>query len=60
MVDKIDCFARINEDICNALNEKNCEDCVFYKHKDDVKDYDKILKQGAKELLKNKKYQKEE
>lgn len=50
--DKKDCFARINKKICNALSEKECKNCNFYKYKDDVLDYEEILKQGKKELLK--------
>ena len=50
--DKIDCFARINKEICNALIKKECKNCSFYKHKDDVSDYEEILKKGKKELLK--------
>lgn len=37
---KTDCFAYKNEnDIeeCYALNELNCENCKFYKHRDKVK-----------------------
>ena len=49
--DKKECFARINKEICNALSEKECENCNFYKCKDDVLDYEEILKQGKKELL---------
>lgn len=57
--DKKDCFARINEKICNALNEKVCKNCNFYKCKDDVLDYDEILKQGKKQLLKKGRQQNE-
>ena len=53
--DKIDCFARINEHICNALNEKKCENCSFYKSKDQVKNYSVFIKKGKKELLGNNK-----
>lgn len=35
--DKITCFAyKVRENgtvLCNALDEKNCEDCAFYKDK---------------------------
>ncbi len=53
-IDKIDCFARINEKICNALNEKTCENCSFYKNKKDVPNYSIYLKKGKKELLDKK------
>lgn len=49
--DKIDCFARINENICNALNEKKCENCSFYKNKKEVPNYSAFIKKGKKELL---------
>ncbi len=53
MEDKKDCFARIDENLCNALLEKKCNNCSFYKHKDEVKDYKSILEKGKKEILKN-------
>ncbi len=53
-IDKIDCFARINEKTCNALNEKKCENCSFYKNKKDVPNYSIYLKKGKKELLDKK------
>lgn len=53
--DKINCFARINETTCNALTEKKCENCSFYKSKEEVPNYSKYLKVGKKELLKAKK-----
>lgn len=46
--DKIDCFARINESICNALNTKECKNCRFYKHKKDVPNYSIYLKKEKK------------
>lgn len=49
--DKLDCFARINESICNALNTKECKNCRFYKNKKDVPNYSIYLKKGKKELL---------
>jgi len=49
--DKIDCFAKINESICNALNTKECKNCRFYKNKKDVPNYSIYLKKGKKELL---------
>ena len=48
--DKPDCFARINEKVCNALNEKKCENCSFYKPKKDVPNYSKYIAMGRKEL----------
>lgn len=50
-----DCFARIDDKTCNALTEKKCENCSFYKPKDQVPDYKKYLKLGKKELKKDKK-----
>ncbi len=41
--DKINCFARISKESCNALNEKKCKNCSFYKHKNQVPDYKKYL-----------------
>ena len=55
MEDKKDCFARINENLCNALLEKKCKDCSFYRHKDEAEDYKPILEKGKKELLKKTK-----
>jgi len=52
--DKLDCFARINKDICNALTIKNCKNCNFYKCKKDVPNYSQYLKKGTKELLQSK------
>lgn len=43
MNDRKDCFARINEKTCNALIEKKCENCHFYKHKSNVKNYSKYM-----------------
>lgn len=48
--DKPECFAWINEKICNALNEKKCENCNFYKHKSEVPNYGKYLAMGKKEI----------
>lgn len=31
--DKLECFARIDKDNCNALIKKDCENCKFYKHR---------------------------
>ena len=35
--DKTTCFARINENECNALAKKECKKCRFYKHRDKIK-----------------------
>ncbi len=35
---KNDCFARIGSTKCNALTEKNCENCSFYKKRCEIKD----------------------
>lgn len=35
--DKINCFAYVNEHRCNALTEKNCENCQFYKDRKEIK-----------------------
>lgn len=37
MIDKKDCFCRINESKCNALNEKDCKNCSFYKKRCEIK-----------------------
>lgn len=36
-VDKEDCFARIDCSHCNALNEKDCKNCSFYKPRNKIK-----------------------
>lgn len=50
-MEKKDCFAYISRDKysgCFALNERVCENCVFYKHSDDPqKTRDQILKEIA-------------
>ena len=51
--DKLDCFARVNESVCNALSTKECKNCSFYKNKKDVPNYSTYLKKGKKELLDN-------
>jgi len=53
--DKIDCFARIDEKTCNALNEKKCKNCSFYKPSCEVSNYSRFLAMGKKELKKVKK-----
>lgn len=53
--DKVDCFARISEEYCNALTIKECKKCSFYKTKKDVPNYSIFLKKGIKELLDDKK-----
>lgn len=51
--DKTDCFARINEKTCNALNTKECKNCSFYKSKKNVPNYSIYLEKGKKELIDN-------
>lgn len=41
--DKIHCFARLSSKKCNALKKKECKNCSFYKHKDEVQNYEKYL-----------------
>ncbi len=53
--DRIDCFARIDEKTCNALNEKKCKNCSFYKPSCEVSNYSRFLAAGKKELKKTKK-----
>ncbi len=53
--DKIDCFARIDEKTCNALNEKKCKNCSFYKPSCEVSNYSRFLAMVKKELKKVKK-----
>ena len=36
-IDRKDCFCRINEKKCNALTEKKCENCSFYKKRCEIK-----------------------
>ena len=33
LMEKIHCFAYLDEHRCNALNEKDCKNCKFYKSK---------------------------
>lgn len=35
--DRIECFARRDEFSCNALTEKGCCNCKFYKHRSKIK-----------------------
>lgn len=42
--DKMNCFARISAKECNALKKKECSNCSFYKCKEDIKNYESILK----------------
>jgi len=35
--DKECCFARIDENTCNALVTKRCQHCRFYQHRADIK-----------------------
>lgn len=60
VTEKLDCFARISENCCNALTVKNCKNCSFYKPKKDVPNYSYYLKKGKKELLNNKNIKKGE
>lgn len=46
--DKQDCFARISEYECNALIKKQCKNCNFYKHYQDVMKYEKYLPKKMK------------
>lgn len=41
--DKHDCFARISESKCNALQKKECKNCSFYKPKSEVPNYKSLL-----------------
>lgn len=41
--DKIHCFARLSLTKCNALKKKECKNCSFYKHKNEVQGYEKYL-----------------
>ena len=42
--DKLDCFARISSAKCNALKQKQCPDCSFYKNKSKVPHYQDLFK----------------
>ena len=46
------CFARLSKTQCNALSEKKCKSCRFYKHYTDVKGYEKYLPKGFKREVK--------
>ena len=37
VTDRKSCFARINRTRCNALNDKDCLDCPFYKKREEIK-----------------------
>lgn len=50
--DKSDCFARIDDNTCNALVKKDCKNCSFYRPKCEVPNYEKFLRLGKKELVK--------
>lgn len=41
--DKPNCFAWLSKSKCNALNSKDCKNCRFYKHKNEVPNYKKYL-----------------
>lgn len=37
VADRVSCFARIDRTHCNALNEKDCLNCPFYKKREEIK-----------------------
>lgn len=37
VADRLSCFARIDRTHCNALNEKDCLNCAFYKKREEIK-----------------------
>lgn len=37
VTDQLNCFARINETTCNALNKKECRNCRFYQSRNAIK-----------------------
>ncbi len=41
--DKLECFARISENVCNALRKKECSNCSFYKNKKEVPNYKNLI-----------------
>lgn len=47
--DKLDCFARISKTKCNALKEKKCKNCSFYKNRKDVPNYKKLFIKSEEE-----------
>lgn len=47
--DKTNCFAWIDFNTCNALTEKDCKNCSFYKDKSEVKNYELFKKRNKKE-----------
>lgn len=48
VIDKHDCFAWLSKEKCNALSIKKCDNCSFYRHHTEVKDYQKYLPKGFK------------
>lgn len=50
---KIDCFAWISKNKCNALSSKNCQNCSFYKHFSKVLNYSKYI--SEKDLIERNK-----
>lgn len=48
-----DCFAYIDEKICNALIEKNCINCKFYKTNNEVDNITKNLIKKEIEKINN-------
>ncbi len=45
MSEKKDCQAYINKNKCNALNQKRCNKCKFYKTKEE---YDEAMQKAMK------------
>lgn len=43
-------FARLTKSKCNTLSKKEYENCSFYKHYNEVKNYEKFLPKDFKEL----------
>lgn len=48
------CFAWLSENECNALSEKKCSDCSFFKHFSEELDYAKWLPKEYQESYKKK------
>lgn len=47
-IDKPNCFARISKTKCNALKNKNCKNCSFYRNRVDVPNYKALLIESEK------------
>lgn len=57
--DKKDCFARIDRNKCNALIERQCNGCRFYKHREKIRNnpyYAYSFKNKEEHLKMMKKY----